>query len=287
MKYTNLVIGGGGLNGYYFLGTLKYLYENNLLDIKKILGVSIGSVIAYLLIIGYDIQFLIDILLKINIQKYVPEINLDTILDEYYLFDNTKFNKFIEYLTKKKNIDINITLSELYQKTKIDFIIGTVNISDHIYEYVSHTTYPNLNVLTALKMSYAIPLLFKPVIHNNMFYIDGAVMNNFPIKYFKKDIKNTIGISITTKENNIYDIFSYFKNVMKTITHSKYQKQFSNNIILIYPIIDLSLYDVISVDNLINIRQNMIDIGYKTGQDFFKNKYDFIKNIVLDIIDKI
>jgi NTE family protein len=287
MKYTNLVIGGGGLNGYYFLGTLKYLYENNLLDIKKILGVSIGSVIAYLLIIGYDIQFLIDILLKINIQKYVPEINLDTILDEYYLFDNTKFNKFIEYLTKKKNIDINITLSELYQKTKIDFIIGTVNISDHIYEYVSHTTYPNLNVLTALKMSYAIPLLFKPVIHNNMFYIDGAVMNNFPIKYFKKDIKYTIGISITTKENNIYDIFSYFKNVMKTITHSKYQKQFSNNIILIYPIIDLSLYDVISVDNLINIRQNMIDIGYKTGQDFFKNKYDFIKNIVLDIIDKI
>jgi predicted acylesterase/phospholipase RssA len=136
-------------------------------------------------------------------------------------------------------------------------------------------------------MSYAIPLLFKPVIHNNMFYIDGAVMNNFPIKYFKKDIKNTIGISITTKENNIYDIFSYFKNVMKTITHSKYQKQFSNNIILIYPIIDLSLYDVISVDNLVNIRQNMIDIGYKTGEDFFKNKYDFIKNIVLDIIDKI
>jgi predicted acylesterase/phospholipase RssA len=287
MKYTNLVISGGGLNGFYFLGALKYLYNNNLLDIKKILGVSIGSVFAYLLIIGYDIDFIVNVFIKITLEKYIPEINLDLILDEYYICDNTKFNKIIEYLTKKKNINLNITLLELYQKTKINFIIGTVNISKHIYEYISHDNYPNLNVLTAVKMSYAIPLIFKPVIHNNMFYVDGGILNNFPIKYFKNDIKNTIGISVATIEDNIYDIFSYLKNVMKTMLCVKYKEPFLNHIIQINPTIQITFYDIFTMNNLTNIRQDMVNDGYNTAEHFFQNKYNFIKNIVLDIIDKI
>lgn len=287
MKYTNLVISGGGLNGYYFLGSLKYLYENNLLNIKTIFGVSIGAVICFLLVIGYDINFLCSLFSKINIQKYIPEINVDNILDEYYFFDNNKFDKIIEYLTKKKNLSTNITLQELYNLTNIELIIGTSNISNSKYECISHTNYPTLHVLTALKMSYAIPIIFKPIIHNNMYYVDGALMNNFPIKYFKKDIKNTIGITILNNNIQITDIMSYFKYITKAITSSKHNHNFPNNTIFIQPTIHFGFFDVVSLNNLEQKRIEMIDSGYKCAKIFFDNKYNFIKNILLDIIDNI
>lgn len=287
MKYKNLIISGGGLKGFYFLGSLKYLFDNNLLDIKKILGVSIGAVISYLLIIGYDINFLIILFNKINIDKYIPEINIDNILDEYYFLDNSKFDKIIIFLTKKKNINTSITLLELYQKTNIDFIIGSSNISNYIYEYISYKNYPDLEILTALKMSYSIPLLFKPVLYNNQYYVDGALLNNFPIKYFKNDIKNTIGISLFPKKENITDLSSFLKNMMKSFTASKYINQYPENTILINTTENFSILDLVNTYKVAQIREQMVNIGYKQTKLFFNNKYNFIKNIVLDIVNNI
>jgi NTE family protein len=287
MKYKNLIISSGSIKGFYFLGALKYLYEKNLLDIKKILGVSIGSVISYLLIIGYDINFLIDVFEKMNIQKYMPEINIDTILEEYYFFDNSKFDKIIIFFTKKKNLNLNITLLELYKKTNIEFILGSSNISKNTYEYISYKNYPDLSVLTALKMSYAIPLIFKPIIYNDQYYVDGALKNSFPIKYFKNDIKNTIGIQLLLENEQITDISSYLKNIMKSCINNKSINHYPNNSILIEDIFNISFFDLINTDKVANIRKNMINKGYEQAQIFFDNKYNFIKNIVLDIINNI
>lgn len=287
MKYKNLVISGGGIKGFYFLGALKYLYNNNMLNLNRVLGVSIGAVISYLLIIGYDINFLINLFNKININKYIPEINIDNILDEYYFLDNTKFDKIIIFLTKKKNINLNITMLELYQKTNIEFIIGSSNISNYIYEYISYKNYPDLEILTALKMSYSIPLLFKPIIYNNQYYVDGALLNNFPIKYFKNDIKNTIGISLFPKKEIIKDLSSFIKNIMKSFTSSIYINYYPENTILINTKENFSILDLVNTYKVAQIREQMVNIGYEQTKQFFNNKYNFIKNIVLDIVNNI
>ena len=55
MPLKNLVISGGGINGLGFIGIIKYLSENNLLNnIQHYVGTSAGAIIGYLLSIGYN-----------------------------------------------------------------------------------------------------------------------------------------------------------------------------------------------------------------------------------------
>ena len=60
-KKTNLILGSGGIKGVSFVGLLEeafkiYKYEG----FKNFIGVSIGSFIAVMLIIGYNINELKD-----------------------------------------------------------------------------------------------------------------------------------------------------------------------------------------------------------------------------------
>ena len=41
-----------------------------------------------------------------------------------------------------------------------------------------------------------LPLLFKPMEYDNKCWIDGGVINNFPIDYCNDQINNTLGIAI-------------------------------------------------------------------------------------------
>ena len=51
----NLVFSSGGIMGYAFIGTYKYLEEHKLIDnIKNIAGCSTGSIMA--LIVSLDFQ---------------------------------------------------------------------------------------------------------------------------------------------------------------------------------------------------------------------------------------
>lgn len=54
MKIKNLVIGGGGIKSFSYIGILQKLYNQNKLKyVKKLLGVSGGSILLYLYSIGY------------------------------------------------------------------------------------------------------------------------------------------------------------------------------------------------------------------------------------------
>jgi NTE family protein len=283
MKYNNLVISGGGLKGYYFLGALKYLFDNNLFKLKKILGVSIGGFFAYLLSINYTIYEIIDIFLKINLEKYTPEIVLDNIFDEYYCCDNSKLKKIINYLSKKKNISMDITLEELYNITQIELVFGTCNLTDKVYEYISFKTYPKLSISIALEMTMALPLIFKPVKYNNKIYVDGGMYNNYPINYFKNDIKNTIGI-LLKKNINLTDLFSYIGLLIDFIGKDKrVSDKYYHNSIKIEPFENFSILDF---DNIQLTKNLMIQTGYTDSKKFFE-KYQFIEKILLNIIKHI
>ena len=55
----HVVISGGGLSGFTFYGALRELSKKNywnLSNIKTIYGTSVGSLIAVLMVLGYDWQ---------------------------------------------------------------------------------------------------------------------------------------------------------------------------------------------------------------------------------------
>ena len=69
-----------------------------------------------------------------------------------------------------------------------------------------------MDVLLAIRMSFSIPFVFTPVKYNNNFYVDGSVLNDFPIDLCDKD--NFIGIFISLINIKLKKVFSiiYFIN---------------------------------------------------------------------------
>ena len=70
--------------------------------------------------------------------------------------------KIIRIITNRKLGKPFLTLKELYEYNKINFIISAVNISKQKQVYFNHETHPDLEVSKAIRMSSSIPILFKP-----------------------------------------------------------------------------------------------------------------------------
>ena len=76
-----LCMGGGGIKGISFLGTLKYLEDQDyfkLKDINNFVGTSAGSILAFFLAIDYSVNELIDFVLQFNNFSlfFIPQGNL-------------------------------------------------------------------------------------------------------------------------------------------------------------------------------------------------------------------
>ena len=68
----NLAIDSGGIHGLNYVGSLKYLYENNLINnLKKILGSSVGSIIGLLICLKFKIEDIIDLALNLNFSNVI------------------------------------------------------------------------------------------------------------------------------------------------------------------------------------------------------------------------
>ncbi len=80
------------------------------------------------------------------------------------------------------------TMAELYETYEKDLTCVTYNVSKTKTEYLNRIDNPNLSCIEALKMSCNIPIIFEKYIYDNCFYIDGAIMDNFPISYADKFI---------------------------------------------------------------------------------------------------
>ena len=112
----NLVISGGGIHGISFLGAIKYLDENNILnDIEQYVGTSAGSMISLLLLIGYKYQELYDFCLSFDMEKIVDNPNLDNFLNNHGFESSNKLIYVIKRLLENKNISDTITFKELYE----------------------------------------------------------------------------------------------------------------------------------------------------------------------------
>jgi predicted acylesterase/phospholipase RssA len=92
-------------------------------------------------------------------------------------------------LMTAKDLSKDITLKEFYENTKIDFHCFTVEINSFEKVDLSHKTHPDLSLIKALEMTSAIPILFSPIIDGDKCYIDGGLLDNYPINECLKNEK--------------------------------------------------------------------------------------------------
>ena len=205
-KIEHIVLSGAGHGIFSYIGAFGLLLKEEYIQIEKIksiYGTSAGAMIA--------------ILLALNIEwKIVEEYFIERPWNELFLFetehllqiisqngiwDENVIRKSVLPLFKLKDINIDITLKEFFEITKKDIFIYTTQLNNFKSLELSHYSHPTLKLIDALNMSCSVPLLWKPVLFNNKYYIDGGLSNQYPIQ----SLLNS-NLSLNLNNENVFGI---------------------------------------------------------------------------------
>lgn len=191
MIVENIAYSGGGVKGYSFIGVLRYFEENCLLkDIKRVSGTSIGSIIALLQVVGFNSYELENIASSLDLQK-LEDLDLNLMISSFGLDDGNRIIRLLKYLLKSKNINENVTFSELFNITSIHLYISCYDLINDTTVIMDHLTSGDTTVVYACRCSCSIPFIFTPVDGR---YIDGCLSKNLPIDIFP--VEKTIGFYV-------------------------------------------------------------------------------------------
>lgn len=191
-----LVLSGGGAKGLAHIGVIKEI-EKTGLKIDYIGGTSMGAIIGALYASGYTGNQLDSIFKDTNfdtlISDEIPR-NTKTFFekedaDKYALtfpFDNFKL-KFPSAISKGQNI-YNLLSKLLFHVKDIDnfnelpipFLCVATNV-----EKGNPVVFNSGYLPRAITASGALPTLFSPVIIDETIYVDGGVLNNYPVDEVK------------------------------------------------------------------------------------------------------
>ena len=239
----HLVIGGGGPNGLITYGALSHLSKLGfweISNIESIYGCSIGSLIGIVISLGYPCEWIDDYLIKRPWDKLMKDskIPISDIISRRGLITDNFIIEFMTPLLKAKELSCTITLKELYEYNHIDIHMFTVDVNSIRLEKidVSYKTHPDLILTTALAMTMALSIIFPPILMNTECYIDGGMINNFPlsdcINFTKCDLNEILSIRIT-----------YTNYVINTITES------TSLIEMLYIIMQKMAYNISESEN--------------------------------------
>ena len=293
---NTLIICGGGIKGYLILGLLKLLEEKNLFKkFKFFYGTSIGGIFITCIVIGWSINEICNFMIRFPLHKLI-DYNIDTFLINKGLISKIKYETLLKKLLLFKGLNNEITLLELYDKTKLELNLFTYSIKKSESKCLNYINTPNLKVWEALFMTSSVPLLLPPYYYDDDIYIDGGVLDNYPVEWLNNKNKY-IGILVKQNitdykyllyildDNNIIKYFKYLIYIVQTIITNTSKNNLNNTFVLIY---DNNTYNThfldIYIDN--NIKQNMINDGYNQSKNQFDNIINNIYQLQVTLLKK-
>ena len=223
MPIQHLVLSGGGPTAIKYLGTLKQLEMDgiwNSLNLKSIYGTSAGGILGVMLCCKHDWITLTDYIIK-RPWENAFKISPDEVFNMYSkkgIVDIRFFEIFFKPLFAAKNISINITMKEFYELSGIDLHLFTLELNEFKMHDLSYKTHPDMQVLTAVYMTSSIPVLFSPVCIDGHCYIDGGLVNNYPLNYCIKDHPEVDDIlAFKNIYTNLYSTIGNDSNVVDVV----------------------------------------------------------------------
>lgn len=198
--FETIVISGGTWNAMLILGALMYICEKTDFDtVKTFTGTSSGAILAYLICIGYDPYEIIEYIFEKKVHECMDKAGASmyfSLWQQNYVFEfETMIEPILHDMTLKK-LSFVPTLSELFESSGKSFTCYTYNMSTDESVELTKETYPDLSCLKALQMSCSLPMFFDKCYHNNDWYIDGGIQDNFPLSQ-KNDTDLTLGFFLT------------------------------------------------------------------------------------------
>ena len=270
--FTEICLSGACNRGICYLGAFKKLEETNLLRIEKIVGVSIGALIAVCYILGFSS----DELLRIIVEKDFREFRDFSFTEEGAILKGIEYKNWVSEILAKK-VNPNITLLDFYNITKIHFTCTTTCIYSTNNEYqegvvfLSHIHTPTMPLSTAINCSMAFPFIFPPVYYAGCQFIDGGVLENFPIDLLSE---KALGLKVNFRpidgSTSIKNPISYIGKIFELITFRFKTLKPETNVNIVCT--DCDDFNVIDFELSIDDKITLFKRGYSSMEKFLKSK---------------
>jgi len=272
-----LVLGPGGIKGFFELGALCYLEERGYLsDVNIFMGVSVGAIISLMMVCGYKIIEIIAESADANIFDDLSSVSLKDTQRKLGLISNAPIKRKLVNMVSKKFGYIP-TLKQLYDTTGLELYCVTGNLDKETAEYMSYRTEPHLPVIDAVMYSMNIPIVFYKLKYKGCVYVDGALANPYPVDILDDGSKRILGLYIesTSKTDSepqdstttmyIHKLIHFTMNQLRNRIIDSCSEN-CKHIRLPTDIIDTT---GLTVDA--DVKADMIIKGYKIAQEFLKN----------------
>ena len=230
-----ILFASGGIRVLSYVGALEVLESaGSLRAVRTWTGVSGGALIATAMAFGYSLPEMRQICegFDFGILKQITEESPLRLLEGAYGLDSGEtLARFVRALAHVKGISEEITFRELAGSGSgagsgagappaKDLRIWAADLDAGSLRCFSAATTPNFPVLTALRASMTIPVVYDPVVGpSGEFLVDGAVFNSFPMHSLTAD-ERLITLGITTKNGAMVvtpcprDFSGYLKNCL-------------------------------------------------------------------------
>ncbi len=249
----NISFSGGGFKGAAFVGCVKALYQNNILNkIQCVAGSSAGALVAALIACKADFNYIKSC--AVGVMKHFEKYrslswynilsNAKNITEDYGIYNTDELrNYFSEVIMNATNSDKDLTFLELYNMTNIKLIISAACLNSKTPFYFSHETTKDTSISEALSISVNIPLLFTGKKFRGKTLVDGCVIENLPMQCWTDDeLENTMAFLVQSKneyynnEDNIKNVYDYVEGLyasMKAEKETWYYEKYKEIIVLI------------------------------------------------------
>lgn len=290
MTIRHLVISGGGPIMFQIISAIQELERKeylNMKNIESIYGTSAGAIVAVMISLKFDWETINDYIIKRPWQDVFP-IKVQNILDTYTkkgIFDIKNIEKCFKPLFDTKDIPLNITMKDFFTLTNIDIHMYSFEINEYKVKDISHETFPDLPILTAIQMTCALPILVRPVFIDEKCFIDGGVGCNYPIYFCVNSgkindeilgFKNNYGDENSSKIVENSTLLDYLLNFLfksfdfiRDNNNINIQVTMKNEII--FDTTHMSFNELKNALTKIEVRRELFEKGKQTAYNFLEN----------------
>lgn len=209
--YKYLILSGSGIKGLVCVGILNalenagVLYDaNGNFKLKGIAGTSFSSFFVALLGIGYTPIEIQSISLRLDTKKLRDrKLSNLGLFRKHGAYKGSFIYDLLGRLIQAKFKNPNYTLYDLYKKKGIRLIMMTTDlIHKKSITLDALNEYGSLSIRTAVQMSMAMPFLFETIPYEGRLFVDGSLLNNYPINVFDDEGPNPYVLGIRVISND-------------------------------------------------------------------------------------
>ncbi len=249
-KKIGLVISGGGAKCITAIGALRVIEESGI-KIDYISGTSMGAIIGSMYALGYSVD---------EIEMYMRKVDWDALLNNeiprnrlsyfdrktesrYLLtfpFENGKIRlpggfNYAQYILKQ----LSYLTQQSYQYESFkDFPIPFLCVATNL-ENGEMKVFEDGSLGDALRASSAFPSLFTPYELDGTLYVDGGMVNNYPVQPLKeRGMDYIIGIDVQDflyKKEDLNSVIRILEQTGSFVNANEYLEQLEYTDLLIKP----------------------------------------------------